>query len=162
MPQKKKNVRKGKQVDKAVLGYDPDKWIKSNVQIRSEDRASTEYTHLNLPPPIRGKHRFMQYQKMYEEVHAFMGQRRWAYAHPESSASGVTWAELFILYDTARYRTEEGQHIKDRLAAVRAEQRKAKDKRARSGKNMNFSQNSAVAKATYEQEVTLFKVIPGC
>ena len=50
----KEERAKGKQVDKMTRGYDPDKWINSNVRIRREDRASTEYTLLNLPPPNKG------------------------------------------------------------------------------------------------------------
>ena len=150
---------KAKKVDKITLGYDPEKWIKRDAEIRNEDRLSTDYVKIDLPPPHKGKHRFTSCQRMYEEVHVFLGQRKWAYAHPESNASGVTWAELFILFDTGGYRTIEGQHIKDKAAAERAVQRKAKEKKPRRSKCENTLQNSATTKATYDQEITVFKAI---
>ena len=64
-----------------------------------------------LPSPTRGKHRSQSCQRFYEEVHNFLNDRSWAHAHPESTAGGVTWAELFVLFDTAGHRTIAGQHV---------------------------------------------------
>ena len=89
-------------VEKAVLGYDPQKMIKSNGTIRKEDPSSVQYAKLQLPPPVKGKRKFKHCQCMYEQVHNFLANRRWAYAHPESNAGGITWTEVFILFDTKR------------------------------------------------------------
>ena len=81
----KEERAKEKQVNKALLGYDPEKWLKSEVLLRSEDQLNTKYTKLAMPPPIGGKHRFSHCQKLYEEVHSFMMQRDWAILGPCSS-----------------------------------------------------------------------------
>ena len=73
-----------------------------------------------MPPHIEGKHKFSHCQKLYEDVHRFMQQREWAYAHPEGSASGMTWTEMFVLFDTAAHRSEEAQHVKNEEALKRA------------------------------------------
>ena len=69
---------------------DPDKWAKTEVNIRSEDQNEVDYKQLEMPPPIKGKHKFSHCQKLYEDVHRFMQHREWAYAHPEGNASGMT------------------------------------------------------------------------
>ena len=147
---KKKKEPKPRKWIRSPLVMIQKKWIKSDAEIRNEDRLSTEYVNIDLPPPHKGKHRFTSCQRMYEEVHGFLGQRKWAYAHPESNASGVTWAELFILFDTGGYRTVDGQHIKYTAAAERAVQRKAKETKTRRIKCENTLQNSATTKATYD------------
>ena len=40
-------------IEKAVLGYDPDKAIKSNGTIRKEDPTTTIYEKVKLPPPVK-------------------------------------------------------------------------------------------------------------
>ena len=49
-----------------------------------------------------------------------MIQREWAYAHPEGNASGMTWVEMFALFDTAAYRTYAAPHINNEEAHKRA------------------------------------------
>ena len=90
---------------------------------------------LEMPPPIKGKHKHSYCQTLYEDVHSFMQQREWAYAHPEGNASGMTWTEMFILFDTAAYRTKEAKHIKNKDALRRATQRRDKAKAAKAKSN---------------------------
>ena len=45
---------KAKVVSKAVLGYDPEKWMETSVKIRSGNQESRTHQCLSLPPPIRG------------------------------------------------------------------------------------------------------------
>ena len=96
--------------EKAILGYDPAKVIKSSGAIRKEDPSMVQYVSLQLPPPVKGKRKFKHCQTMYEQIHAFLGHRRWAHAHPQSEAGGSTWAEIFILFDIKGGRTIAGQH----------------------------------------------------
>ena len=113
---------------------------------------------MELPQPTRGKHRYQHCQRLYEEVHSFLNDRSWAHAHPESTAGGITWAELFVLFDTAGHRTTAGQHVQDVEAIKRAEARSAKQKRTRKSK-WHAQQGTVVARATYEQEIKRFKAI---
>ena len=53
---------KDKHVSKSVLGYDPDKWIQTEVNIRSEKQNEVDYQKLEMPPHIRGKHKFSHCQ----------------------------------------------------------------------------------------------------
>ena len=49
----KERRAKDKQASKVVLGYDPDKGAKTEVNIRSEDQNEVEYKMLEMPPPIK-------------------------------------------------------------------------------------------------------------
>ena len=111
---------KDKQVSRTVLEYDPDRWTQTEVNIRSENQNEVEYHKLEMPPHIKGKHKFSHCQTFYVDIHNFMIQREWAYAHPEGNASGMTWIEMFALFDTAAYRTDGAQHIKNEEAHKRA------------------------------------------
>ena len=85
---------------------------------------------LEMPPPIKGKHKYSHCQKLYEDVHRFMQHTEWAYAHPEGNASGMTWTEMFVLFDTATHRSQEAQHVKNEEALKRAIVRRDKAKAA--------------------------------
>ena len=119
---------KDKKIDKALLGYDPMKWVKSDAEIKNEDQSSLSFEKIEFPAPTRSKHRFHFCQRLYEEVHRFLNDRSWAHAHPESTAGGVAWAELFVLFDTAGHRTTAGQHDQYEDALRRAEARTATNK----------------------------------
>ena len=107
----KERRAKDKQVSKVVLGYDPDNWANTEVNIRSEDQNEVGYRMLEMPPPIKGKQKYSYCQTLYEDVHKFMQHREWACAHPEGEVSGMTWTEMFVLCDTAVYRSKEAQHV---------------------------------------------------
>ena len=49
----------------------------------------------------------------------------------DTDVGGITWIELFILFDAIGYRTEEGQHIKNRAAAKRADERNGSERNAK-------------------------------
>ena len=110
-----KKAERAKQlvVQKATLGYDPEKWTKAKATIRDEEHLKLEYQSIETISPTKGKHRFSHCQTLYEEVHAFLKKRNWAPVSEDSEVSGITWMELFALYDTTGNRTEKGQHQKD-------------------------------------------------
>ena len=123
----KEEREKAAKIEKTTLGYDPSKAIKSNGTIRKEDSPTIRFANLQLPPPVKGKHKFKHCQCMYEQAHSLLATRRWAFAHPESDAGGITWTELFILFDTAGGRTTKGQHERSTEAAVRARKKERQD-----------------------------------
>ena len=57
---------------KALLGYDPQKWVKTEAEIRDEEQLEVDYQSIEIIQPTRGKHRFAHCQVLYEEVHAFL------------------------------------------------------------------------------------------
>ena len=151
----KEERSRGQQIQKALLGYDPEVWMETNCELRTEDETKTEYVTLEMPPPINGKHKYRFCQIMYFDIHAFMQNREWAAAKSESETSGITWAELFALYDTGGYRTANGgEHIKDQEAKKRAEARKGQG----STKKKKHEKDAAV-RPTYGQELNRFKGI---
>ena len=89
---------------KALLRYDPEKWAKANAEIRDEEYLEVEYQSLKTIQPTKGKHRFAQCQMLYEDVHSFLKERKWAPAQPDTEVGGITWIELFILF---RYHREQ-------------------------------------------------------
>ena len=130
-------------VDKAVQGYDPKVWMKTTAGVRNKDDQICDVKEIALAPPARGKHRFAHCQQNYLDIHKFMANRQWAPTLKESTTSGITWLELFILFDTTGARTKHGEHIKDAEAAVRAEKEepkpKSKERRAMQAKPMQSS-----------------------
>jgi len=110
----KEERKKDHDVQKALLGYDPETWLKIDAEIRVEELEEEEYQSLSLIPPTKGKHRFAHCQVLYEEVHVFLTERRWAPAQVDSEFGGVTWVELFALFDLGGTRSEAGQHIQTR------------------------------------------------
>ena len=48
---------KDKQIQKALLGYDPEVCMDADLKIRDEDQEAQTYQK-ELPPPICGKHKF--------------------------------------------------------------------------------------------------------
>ena len=168
----KEERAKRKKVVAATLGYDPEKWIKNNAKIRSEDTSGTTYQNLKMSPPTKGRHRFSHCQQIYENIHSFLHQREWAHAHPKSTHSGITWLELFVLFDTGGYRSNGAQHIRDREALRRASARKKmrsnKDAKASEDQSerrhegdepCDIQQIAAIAKPTLDQELKAFKAI---
>ena len=49
----KEERKKDKQVNKALIGHDPEKWLKSSVKIRKEEQHDHTYTKLDLPPAVK-------------------------------------------------------------------------------------------------------------
>ena len=127
----KEERKKNLEVQKAIVGYDPEKWMKTNVQLRDDDQAHQTFQAFALPPLIKGKHKFAYCQHIYKEIHAFLQEREWAPIQAETETGGTTWLELFILFDTAGYRTDDGQHVKDPEAQARAEKRRRKANNAK-------------------------------
>ena len=121
-----------KEIKKATLGYDPDKWLRSDVQIRDGEQEGQEYESIRLPPVLKGKHKFSQCQVLYQEIHAFIQQREWAPFQNDNDTGGTTWVELFLLFDLAGTRTEAGQHVgKNTEAKKRAEERSSKQNKTK-------------------------------
>ena len=113
-------------MDKILLGYDPDVWRKTDMQIRDGEQNLQEFHKLNMPSPVKGKHKFSHCQQMYEDIHDFLNDRQWAPTKSDHTMSGTTWIELFILFDTTGARSEGGTHIRDPEATSRADKRRTK------------------------------------
>ena len=52
-------------IQKALLGYDPEKWVKTDVEIRGEEQIEVGYQSINSSNPPKGKHRFAHCQVLY-------------------------------------------------------------------------------------------------
>ena len=76
----------------------------------------------------------------------------------DSEVSGITWIELFALFDITGSRTERGQHQKEPEAAKRAEKRRNKSRCAKAKKG-NISDIMVSTKPTLDDELKLFKAI---
>ena len=98
---------------------------------------------------------------MYLDIHKFLKEKRWAPTNPEENVAGVTWAELFIMFDTSGQRSQGGEHVIDMKAKQRAdERRKAKaSKEDRSRRSKGKRCEDVVVKPVYEAEILRFKAI---
>ena len=137
-------------MQKALLGYDPQKWVKANAEIRDEEHLEVEYQSLKTIQPTKGKHRFAHCQILYEEVHAFLKQRRWVPVKVDMEVAGITWMELFTLYDLTGSRSEKGQHQKNREATRGAGKKRQKARCART-KKLNLNETTVVTKPTLDE-----------
>ena len=95
-----------------MLCYDPKKWKQTDANIRDDGEEHGAYEKLMLPPPVMGHHKFSYCGRLYGDVHRLLAAREWKPIEQEGSTSGVTWLELFILFDTTNARSEQGKHIK--------------------------------------------------
>ena len=119
----KEERSKGKKVNKILLGYDPDVWRETDMQIRDSEQNLQEFHKLNMSPPVKGKHKFSHCDVQYKDIHRFIAKREWAATKNESTTSGVTWLELFILFDHTGVRSHNGTHERDLAATRRAKER---------------------------------------
>jgi len=154
---------KAKAAKKTILGlgYDPEKWMDTCMKIRSGNQDNRTHLSLDLPPPIQGKHKHSSCQQMYLDVHAFLRKRKWAPTEAEEDGAGVTWAELFIMFDISGERSHLGEHVVDPKAKERAEARKANSSRAKqcNRSNKKKQDQDAVVKPVFEAELKRFKAI---
>lgn len=72
--------------------------------------------------------------------------------------AGITWIELFALFDLTGNRSVNGQHQTNPEATTRAGQRRQKATCARS-KKQNLNETTVVTKPSLDEEIKLFKAI---
>jgi len=104
-----------------------------------------------------GQHWFSYCGRLYRDVHNFLAAREWKPIDVEGSTRGVTWIELFILFDTSKARSEQAKHVKDEAAKQRADAR-AKKRRSEGGK-MSKEKGQAITEPTLDEELKRFKAI---
>ena len=132
----------------------------TNAKIRDGQRQSEDYQKLILPPPYKGKHKLTPHQQQYEDIHAFLADRQWCGTCQETPIAGITWIELFILFDQGKYRSSNGDHAKDPKAAERAIKRQLAQSNSQGGKaRKNGIKNAAIVQPTLQEELTRFKMI---
>ena len=131
------------------------KWLRSKIHIRNHEVHGCIYGKLRMSPPIMGIHKFSYCSGFYKDIREFLDERMFTPAASNSNTSGVTWLELFLLFDTTGARTERGEHIRDRSARQRAEARNTlKKKQCR-----NAGSSNANVKPTLQEELNRFKAI---
>ena len=74
--------------------------MKADANVRDESQLEVEYREVKSITPTKGNHKFIHRQKLYEEVHNFLSKRKWAPVQVDTDAGGITWIELFVLFDT--------------------------------------------------------------
>ena len=141
---------------KFVAGYDETKFVKTDGSIKGPEMFQGPAKRLNLKPPVVGHHRLSNDQELYEDASKFLSDLSWRTPDEETRASGTTWLELFILFDTTGYRRKGGRTKKDADAAERAERRKARNKHQRKG---NRATETADVRASLSDELAAFKKV---
>ena len=136
----------------------PKIWTKAKTTIRHEEHLKLDYQNVDFISPTKGKHRFSHCQMLYEEVHEFLSNRKWALVKEDSEVPGITWIDLFALFDITGSRTERGQHQKDPEATKRAGKMRGTSRCAKAKKG-NISDILVITKPTLDDELKLFKAI---
>ena len=155
--QKEKEMR-AKMIEERnfVAGYDEAKFVKTEGGIKAPDLFEGPSRRLELQPPAKGNHRLAKVQKLYVDVSSFLSDQCWRLPSDETRASGTTWLELFILFDTLGYRRREGRTKKNAVSAERADRRKAKHKHQRRGIR---SAETSEPRASLGEELEAFKKV---
>ena len=130
--------------------------MKTEGSIKAQQSFEGPSRPLQLQPPAKGNHRLAKVQIMYEDVSRFLSDQTWRTPKEETRASGTTWLELFILYDTMGYRRREGRTPKHAGSAVRSDERKAKNKHQRKGRR---SVETSEPRASLAEELEAFKKV---
>lgn len=95
---------------------------------------------------------------MYESIHNFMAKREWGEVEQELDIRGITWIELFVVFDTAEARTPGGKHVKDLDIEARPKERSnggAKVKKV--GTNKAFTSSNVLP--SLQEEMCTFNAI---
>ena len=137
-----------------VNGFDETKFVKTEGSIKAQLAFEGPSRPLRSQPPAKGNHRLAKVQLMYEDVSKFLTDQTWRTPKEETSASGTTWLELFILFDTMGYRRKEGRTPKNVASAARTEERKAANKHQRKGRR---SAETSEPRASLAEKIEAFK-----
>ena len=140
------------------MGYDPEKWVETDLSLDRSMQHRRNYTRLVIPPPVKGVHKYKFCQKLYEEIHGFLHQREWAPVNPEDNVAGITWMELFVLFDISGLRTKQGEHVLDLEVRQRAGKRKA-EKTSKEDLPRNYTEHAAILRPALDAELARFKAI---
>ena len=154
----KEERSRAKAVDQQLLGYDPEKWVETDLRLDRSLQDRRAFSPLDLQPPVVGVHRFDFCQHMFEEVHAFLRAREWAPINPEDGVAGTTWIELFALFDKSGMRSKRGEHVLNPEVKQRAVNRKL-EQAAREVLPKNYAEHAAIIRPALDAELTRFKAI---
>ena len=89
---------------------------------------------------------------MYEQIHNFLQKRNWAQVSNDGEVSGITWIELFVLFDIAWERTELGQYLKKPDSVHESSQTETQISMHQEQEN-NLNSTTVVTKATLDEEI---------
>ena len=107
MIEEKKERKKREEIERINLGYGPETWVMSNGRIRDESKEDVEYKRIRMSPAKKGHHKMKTFQHMYKDIHRFIVEREWAPIEHGKPIGGVTWIELFILFDISGARSDK-------------------------------------------------------
>ena len=139
-----------------VNGFDETKFAKTDGSIKAQLAFEGPSSPLRLQPPAKGNHRLAKVQFMYEDVSRFLTEQTWRTPKEETRASGTTWLELFILFDTMGYRRKEGRTPKNVASTARTKERNARIKHKRKGR---CGAETSEPRASLAEELEAFKRI---
>ena len=131
----------------------------SNGRIRDESKEDVEYKRTRMSPAKKGHHKMKTFQHMYKDIHRFIGEREWAPIEHGKPIGGVTWIELFILFDISGARSDKGDHIKDPQATKRANERKQEREQKGRKEGKKYKGETAIVKPSLQEELKRFKDI---
>jgi len=144
---KKDARKKAHECDKALLGYDPKKWQRADAKIRNEGEERYTYVGCTGSRATKG---------LYRDIHKFLANRSWTPTAEQSTISGITWPEPFVLLDVSGARTAKGDHVKDAKARKRADARN-KNRIKQQGSRTRIG--NALVQPTLDEELKRFKAI---
>ena len=154
--QKETEVQTGKiEARNFIAGYDETKFVKTDGRIKGPEMFQGPAKRLQLKPPVQGNHKLAKVQELYEDVSHFLADQSWRTPTDDTRASGTTWLELFILFDTTGARSEGGSHIRDAEAKERAEKRRSNNKNE-NVKIKREGEHTAAVKPTLDNEIRTF------
>ncbi len=128
-----------------------------------EEGAGTSIITILLTEPNGGVHKYSGQQVLYQCLHDFLGKSTWKMVASNTTEGGMTWLELFILFDTGGWRDKEAIFHLDAASKIRAEKcaMNGRAKMMRSGRTGQVSRQTAncTTRASLGAEIANFKAI---
>ena len=73
----KEERENGEQIQKVVLGYDPNVWMEIEVRIRDTDHQTQSYSKITLPPRFKASLSIAIASQFYIYIHRLIADREW-------------------------------------------------------------------------------------
>ena len=112
-----------------------------------------------MPSVKGGIHGLAKHQRLYRDIHSFLKKREWAPIDPTNDTVGITWLELFTLYDTSGDRKVGCEHVKDQKAIERAKERRRQAGNKERPRSTRAREENAIVRPTLQEELKRFKYI---
>lgn len=159
-------IKKGKELREEqkkradqVHGYDTNLYDMVTASIPEYKETKQPFQKVDIVPTVKGTHRYMHNQAMYEAVHRFVGDMEWRKS--AKADGGTTWIELMAMFELMGYRPENAEYVQE--AKVRGDKKTSHEKKASKvnerRKRRHGEDGEDKRQVSLSQELEIFKAL---